>query len=176
MLSSNLLFAVQLLDAMVKDGVHLIVNTGTAWQHYEGKEYSPVCLYAATKQAFEALMQFYVEAHDMAAITLTLTDTCGPNDPRPKLFNQILKAAAEGMKLQMSPGEQYVDFVHVDDVVEAYCIAADLLLGGAVSGHKKYWVSKGKQQRLRKLVEDFLQKEDLKVAISWGGGGTGSER
>ena len=39
-----------------------IVNTGTSWQHYCNKPYSPVNLYAATKQAFEEILQYYVEA------------------------------------------------------------------------------------------------------------------
>jgi nucleoside-diphosphate-sugar epimerase len=168
MLKSNLIFATQLMDAMASEGVRLMVNAGTAWQHYEGREYSPVCLYAATKQAFEALMQYYIEAYGVSVITLKLTDTYGSNDPRPKLLNQIRKASAEGTTLAMSPGGQDVDFVHVDDVVEAFCMAADLLLGGKTSGHMRYWVSRGKQQSLRNFVEEFVLQEGLNVKINWG--------
>jgi nucleoside-diphosphate-sugar epimerase len=168
MLSSNLLFAVQLLDAMAKEGVRLMVNTGTVWQHYEGKEYSPVCLYAATKQAFEALLQFYVEANDINVITLKLADTYGPNDPRPKLLSQIRKAAGEGAALEMSPGEQHVDFVHVDDVVEAYFSAALRLFHGDVNGHERYSVTSGRPIKLRDFVNEFIQNEKLVVNINWG--------
>lgn len=168
MLSSNLVFATQLLDAVASERVPYMVNTGTSWQHYEGKEYSPVCLYAATKQAYEALIQYYVEARGVSAITLKLTDTYGSNDPRPKLLNQIRRASADGSTLAMSPGEQYVDIVHVDDVVEAFCIAARLLLEGKAIGLTKYWVSNGKPQRLRDFVEEFVLKEGLNVKINWG--------
>lgn len=169
MLNSNLVFGTQLLEAMANAGVRAIVNTGTAWQHYEGKEYSPACLYAATKHAFEALMQFYIEAYGISAVTLKLTDTYGPDDPRPKLLNLIRKAAAEGTTLQMSPGEQRIDFVHVDAVVKALRVAANLLLRGTSVGHAKYWVSSGNQQRLRDFVEEFVRTEKLNIVINWGG-------
>jgi nucleoside-diphosphate-sugar epimerase len=81
---SNVLFGNQLLEAMKTHGVSHLINTGTSWQHYENKAYSPVNLYAATKQAFESLLQYYVEAHGLRAITLKLSDTYGPHDPRPE--------------------------------------------------------------------------------------------
>src|SRR5450759_134006 len=71
---SNVLFGCQLLEALKINGVNCIINTGTSWQHYENQSYSPVNLYAATKQAFEVLMQYYIEANNLKAITLKLFD------------------------------------------------------------------------------------------------------
>ena len=51
--NSNILFPNQLVEAMVKNEIYCLVNTGTFWQHYQSKKYSPVNLYAATKKAFE---------------------------------------------------------------------------------------------------------------------------
>ena len=48
LLTSNIQFPARILDACVRSGVRWVVNTGTAWQHYEGHAYSPVNLYAAT--------------------------------------------------------------------------------------------------------------------------------
>jgi nucleoside-diphosphate-sugar epimerase len=56
LIQSNITFATQLVEAMVQNNVKNLVNTGTSWQHFENKRYSPVCLYAATKQAFEAVL------------------------------------------------------------------------------------------------------------------------
>src|SRR5260370_42307163 len=49
LISANLLFATQLADAAAAAAVEHFVNTGTAWQHYEGEAYNPDFLYAATK-------------------------------------------------------------------------------------------------------------------------------
>jgi nucleoside-diphosphate-sugar epimerase len=58
-------------------GIRRLVNAGTTWQHYLGQVYDPVNLYAATKQAFEAILKFYTSTRDFQAITLELTDTYG---------------------------------------------------------------------------------------------------
>src|SRR6058998_3208892 len=77
MLQANVVFATQLADAMASCSVKRLVNTATAWQHYDDADYNPVNLYAASKQAFESLIQFYVEAHAFQVITLTLFDIYG---------------------------------------------------------------------------------------------------
>lgn len=168
LIEANLLFGTQLVDAMGRVGIRRMVNTGTSWQHYESRDYSPVNLYAATKQAFEEILQYYVEAHGMQIITLKLFDTYGPDDHRQKLFS-LLKRAAEGEPLDMSPGAQCIDLVHVGDVAEAFRIAAERLLDGQVSGHERYAVSSGNPMSLRDvvgLVESALKR---KLPIEWGG-------
>jgi len=166
---SNVLFGTQLLDAMAEHKVLRIVNTGTSWQHYGNEAYSPVNLYAATKQAFEDVMRYYVEAKGLKAITLKLFDTYGPNDPRPKLFHLLEKMAHEGSLLTMSPGEQIVDLVHVTDVVAAFEIASDRLAHGLVEGHELYAVSSGDPMTLKEVVELFGRVFGRKLAIEWGG-------
>lgn len=168
MLHSNVVFATQLLEAMAVHGVRRLVNAGTTWQNYENRPYSPVCLYAASKQAFEALLQYYVEVRGVAAITLKLSDTFGPGDVRPKLLNLLLQAAAEGRQMQMNSGEQLMDVVHVDDVVYAFVVAAQLLLDGKVAGHERYAVRAGEVIPMRELVERFLAGRKLHVDIAWG--------
>ena len=166
---SNVLFGTQLLEAMAAHGVSRIVNTGTSWQHYGNRAYSPVNLYAATKQAFEDILRYYVEAKGMNAITLKLFDTYGPNDPRPKLFHLLEKLAREGTALAMSPGEQIIDLVHVSDVVTAFEAAARRLVQGLVDGHEEYVVSSDTPMSLRAVVETFEQAVGRKLAIEWGG-------
>ena len=165
---SNIRFGTQLLEAMVFHGVRYLVNTGTSWQHYQDEAYSPVNLYAATKQAFESLLQFYVETTPLTVITLMLFDTYGPNDPRPKLLNHLKRIAATGETLDLSPGEQYLDMVHVEDVVEAFLIAGKLLLKGSFSGMRSYAICTGKHIRLKDLVEIIEKTSGKKLSICWG--------
>jgi nucleoside-diphosphate-sugar epimerase len=128
LVASNILFPTQLAEAMITGGVRCLVNTGTAWQHYQGADYDPVNLYAATKQACTDLLRFYHEARGLSVLTLKLFDTYGAGDKRRKLVQLLVDAALSGEPLGMSPGEQVVDLTHVDDVVEAFMIAAKRLL------------------------------------------------
>ena len=168
LINSNLLFGTQLVEACARSGVKRFVNTGTSWQHYNNEDYNPVCLYAATKQAFEAILEYYVQACDVKAITLKLFDTYGPDDPRPKLFHLLNKAATSGEPLDMSAGEQLIDLMHIDDVVEAYVIAAKRLLTGAVSQHEHYAVSSGDPLPLKELVELYVEVNAQDVMVNWG--------
>ena len=168
LIHSNVLFGTQLLEAMKVNGVSRFINTGTSWQHYDNEEYNPVCLYAATKQAFEAILEFYVQTHGIKAITLKLFDTYGPDDPRPKLFNLLNKAAASGEPLDMSPGEQLIDLVHIDDVVEAYLVAAQRLFENDLSRHETYAVSSGQPMSLKELVQLYARLNNQNVVVNWG--------
>jgi nucleoside-diphosphate-sugar epimerase len=168
LIQSNVLFGNQLLEAMKVNEVNCLINTGTSWQHYDNQDYNPVCLYAATKQAFEALLEYYVQACGIKAITLKLFDTYGPDDPRPKLFHLLKKVAASGETLDMSKGEQLIDLVHINDVVEAYFIAAQRLIKGCVSQHEVYAVSSGQPLPLKELVHLYADVTKKSMKVNWG--------
>jgi len=169
LISSNILFGTQLLEAMKVNGISRLVNTGTSWQHYESRDYSPVCLYAATKQAFEQLVQYYVETESIQTVSLLLFDTYGPDDPRKKLFTLLRQVERDGATFAMSPGEQLIDLVYIDDVVNAFMMAAERLMAGKVIGHERYAVSSGKPLQLKELVELYCKVTGKKIPIEWGG-------
>lgn len=168
LISSNVLFGTQLLAGMQANGVKYIVNTGTFWQHYDNQIYDPVCLYAATKQAFEAMLGFYVNTSGIRAITLTLFDTYGPDDQRPKLFELLNRCAETGEALDMSAGAQLIDLVHIDDVVDAYLLGAKRLLGGQVSRHERYAVSSERRLPLKELVQLYAEVSGQNFMVNWG--------
>lgn len=165
---SNLAFPAQLLEAMAQNSVARLINMGTSWQHFENRGYSPVNLYAATKQAFEDIIQYYVETADLKAVTLKLYDTYGPDDPRPKLLTLLLNTARTGQPLLMSPGEQRIDLVHVTDVVNACLMASDYLYTWDGAGHKTFAVTTGEFLRLKDFVALFEKSARKKLNIHWG--------
>jgi nucleoside-diphosphate-sugar epimerase len=169
LIKSNLLFSTQLVEAMSVNGVHNLINTGTIWQHLGGKNYSPVNLYAATKRAFEAILQYYIEARGLRVITLKLSDTYGPEDPRPKLINLLRSVAQDNHSLSMSPGYQIIDLVHINDVVSAFIEAVTRLMDGHVACHEQYVVSSDDPLTVRDLVGKFENVLGRKLPIEWGG-------
>lgn len=169
LIRSNITLGVQLVEAMAINQIPYLVNTGTAWQHYKNEKYNPVCLYAATKQAFEVLLKFYTESSPLKVITLKLFDTYGPFDPRSKLFSFLRKCQKQKKPISMSPGEQLLDLVYVDDVVEALLIAADRLEAGKVKAQESYAVCSKKAVRLRDIVELYARLSGRKLNIIWGG-------
>jgi nucleoside-diphosphate-sugar epimerase len=168
MISANLAFGTMLADALTASGPALLVNAGTGWQHYGGADYDPVCLYAATKQAFEALLTFYVEARGLRAVTLKIFDTYGPDDPRPKLMSALIKAAKAGTPLDLTAGDQRMDFLHIDDAVAAFLAAAERLRAGKVAAMERYALSSGRKVSVKELAAIVEQAAGKKLATRWG--------
>ena len=167
LIASNITFGTELLEAMANHDITRLVWAGTSWQHYQDEVYNPVNLYAATKEAYAVLLKYYRETAGVQDICLQLFDTYGSRDKRRKLIHLLLEIAETGENLAMSPGNQQIDLVHIDDVVSAFVTAGELL-----SEERKgcvYAVSSGRQLTLRELVrlmERILQKP---LNITWGG-------
>lgn len=172
LIDSNILFATQLLQASVSANIPWFINTGTFWQHYKNKKYSPVNLYAATKQAFEALAQYYLETSPITFVTIKLSDTFGPKDTRPKIFNLLTKLATTKEPLNMSPGEQYLNINYISNVIDGYLLmiktVSDKKTAKKVRG-KSFVVTAPKVITLKKLVSLFEKIQGTKLAINWGG-------
>ena len=156
MIQSNILFGTQLIEAMTVNGVYSLINTGTSWQHFQNQPYNPVCLYAATKQAYETILAYYMEVSPLKVVTLKLFDTYGPNDPRRKLIPLLHEAAEKQHTLAMSPGEQLIDIVHIDDICNAFVVAADRIINNVIfSQWEEYAVSSGKPLLLKDIVKTY---------------------
>lgn len=168
LLYSNIHFSTQLVDAMVSEKIPYLVNTGTSWQHYKNADYNPVNLYAATKQAFENILKFYVEASSLRVVTLSLFDTFGPNDARKKVLRVLWEAKDRDVPLKMSPGEQKINLVYIDDVVRAFEMA--FYYGKNMRpGHEKFGIRSDNDISLRDLVNLFESSLDINLKIDWGG-------
>lgn len=168
LVDSNIKFGLHILEAMKESSTKQLINTGTSWQHYHTNEYNPVNLYAATKQAFESLIQYYTEAENIRCITLKLFDTYGESDTRPKLINLLHKFADENKELNMSPGEQVLDLVHVDDVVRAFVKAYEYLVEQGTK-YEEFGVGSRKPIQLKDLIDKFELVTGKKLNIIWGG-------
>lgn len=168
LIDSNVRFGARLLEAMSAAQVRCLINTGTFWQHYHGDAYRPVNLYAATKQAFEAILAYYTDMRGITALTLKLSDTYGPQDKRNKLISLLQKMAREGGELKMSPGEQQIDIVHIDDAARAFIMAAERCLRLPAGTQESYAVSSGQPLALRDLVGVFEDAAATRLDIEWG--------
>ena len=168
LIGANLLLATQLADASAAAGVAHFVNTGTIWQHYRDAAYNPVCLYAATKQAFDDILRFYRERDGLRVVTLELSDTYGPDDRRRKLLPLLAELARTGKHLAMSPGGQRIGLVYIDDVVAAFVRAIGLVRGLAPGEEARYAVSADQSPTLRELVALFEAVAGARLDIGWG--------
>ncbi len=168
LIRDNIVFGAQLLEAMNAAGAKRIVNAGSAWQHFKNADYSPVSLYAATKKAFADILQFYVDANQFQAITLELSDTYGPGDTRRKLIPIMLDAELNKRELSMVSGDLPLNFVHVDDAVEAFVVAANRLLANADTTHEVFAVRSNEPVAVKELFGIWERSRGTALTARWG--------
>ena len=168
LIESNVLLGTQLLEAMSEAGVRHFINTGTSWQYFHQESFRPVNLYAATKQAFEDVLAFYTDAAGIRAITLSLFDSYGLADPRRKLLRLLMDCLQTKEVLQMSPGDQVIDLVHVDDLCAAFLHAASLVTDPVQPAMRSYAISGGERMTLRELVAVLEEVAGTSLHIDWG--------
>ncbi|MCT4597807.1 MAG: NAD(P)-dependent oxidoreductase [Vallitalea sp.] len=171
LIDSNVKFGTHILEAMSKSNTKLIINTGTSWQHYHTNEYNPVNLYASTKEAFEKVIKYYTETENIRCITLKLFDTYGETDKRKKLINLLNKFADEHKQLNMSPGNQVINLVHIDDVINAFIKAYEYLIDNKEIINEVYGVGTENIISLKELMTLFEEVTGKKLNIIWGGHG-----
>lgn len=167
-LSSNIGFGMNVVEAATLSGVKKILNVGTFWQHHSGKAYSPVSLYSASKKAFEDILQFYSESRGVSTVNLKFAAVYGPHDPRQKIINLLFKAAKEKTNLQMSPGKQLLDLIYIDDAVASLMVGLDILKTAAPGSFTSHSVSSRKLVTLKELVETLEAAAGSKVSVEWG--------
>ena len=168
LISSNVLFGTRLLEASAKSTVKSFINTGTFWQHFNNKDYSPVNLYAASKQALEMIARYYQESSNLFFTTVYLNDTYGPGDTRKKILN-IWKDMKDTDIMAMSPGEQKINLLHIQDVVRGYLRLIDLAQYGKLSKEAAYVLKSNEELTLKQLAALFEKVAQRKLNINWGG-------
>ena len=165
---SNILFPIQLVEILASLGYTKFINTGTVWQNYLGEEYNPVCLYAATKEAFEDILKYYNQVKNFSCITLRLYDTYGKGDWRKKLFWVLTNLQNSTQSIDMSSGQQKLNLVYIDDVVRAFETAGERLLGEMRILNEVYGVYDDAEYSLCDIVTIFEQTNKCKLNVNWG--------
>jgi nucleoside-diphosphate-sugar epimerase len=81
-----------------------------------------------------------------------------------KIVNLLLRNIDN--KLDMSPGNQQLDMVYIDDVVDSFIIAAQILMTSKIK-YEEYGISSGRVLSLRELVEILTRISGHKINVCW---------
>ena len=167
LLDSNLVLGTNLLDALKGTGLKFFINTGT-FAEYDGAALSPAYLYAATKTAFRPILQYYSNIAGFRIVNVIPYTIYGGISTSKKLIDLVYESVKAAAPVAMSPGEQVLDFIHIDDVVNFYIT----LIQNTVALEEKYYdvhLGTGKgttPKQLEQLMEGIMQQ---KTNIDWGG-------
>lgn len=143
-----------------------LITVGSHWQTYGGKKYSPLNFYAGFKQGLtEILRGFTQEAENLSVTSLRLGDVYGKGDHRPKILNLMINALRNNELLEVTPGNQLVTLIHVDDVVSAFLSALELSHTSTVLEFDVFTNESITIKQLVGLIESISKK---KINTVWG--------
>ncbi|MCU0311998.1 MAG: NAD(P)-dependent oxidoreductase [Acidimicrobiales bacterium] len=145
-------------------GCH-VVYTGSYWQHHDGAAYAPTSLYAATKQAGADVLRYHADCAGVPVTALTLFSSYGPGEPASRITSLLVTSALEQRPVELSPGEQLLDLVYVDDVVDALLVAAADAPG---PGWSEASVRSNDPVTLRALAEEVAEVVGRRAPVDFG--------
>ncbi len=158
-LESNYILTSRLLDAAVEHGCQSLVNTGTSSEYgqkdhapTEDEPLNPVSYYAATKAGATHLCRYIAGAHNINMPTLRLYSCFGPYEQPNRLMTNLVACGIEGRWPNLVDENCAHDFVYVEDVVDAYMLAAKRKLSKNCDPGAIYNVGTGVQTTLKEVV------------------------
>ena len=171
LIDSNISLGMSLATYMAQKGFKFLVSTESYWQFDEQGILGGNTLYASTKSACSLLLGYMAKEY-LTVISLVLYDVYGPGDTRGKLINNLLDSVEREQTFDMTEGKQVVDYVHIDDVVIAYQIAADQLLStDMLPSFNRYTVRTMRPLQLRVYIQLIEQIIGKSLSIRWGARG-----
>jgi nucleoside-diphosphate-sugar epimerase len=172
LIEDNVTFTAHVCEAAVKTGCPALVTAGTGWQNAGSASGDPTpapnTLYAASKQAADDIIDYYSRVSNLNAVTLKIYDSYGPNDPRRKFLAVLRDAAAKGETIDATPGDQLLHMVHVDDLIDGFIHAGNLLASGNLQGRASHTLPSKQAVTLRELAELWMSANDRRAEIDWG--------
>ena len=116
--SVNVIGTVNVLEASHAVGIQRFVHVGTAYEHSAASSPQSHNPYVASKIAAWSFWQTFIQEQALEAVAVRLYYVYGPQQIR-GLIPSAVQAAQRHERFEMTPGEQWRDFVFVTDVIDA---------------------------------------------------------
>lgn len=166
-IDSNILFPSILLESLKSMDLELFINTGTFAEYYynDGKE-NPAYFYSASKIAIKPIIKYFKSIQGFKTINIIPYTIYGGKSKSKKVIDYILDSLDNKLYLEMTSGEQILDFIHIDDVTDFYIHCVNNI--NLLKDEGDYHLGTGKGTSIKELsniIEDLTNK---KANINWG--------
>ncbi|MEM9542576.1 MAG: NAD-dependent epimerase/dehydratase family protein [Cyanobacteria bacterium P01_E01_bin.42] len=172
MIDTNIIGTVNLLQACLKTDFDVFVNTGSS-SEYGYKDYPPSEIewlepnsyYAITKASATLFCRYIAKNQNLRIPTLRLYSVYGSYEESTRLMPTLIERGLQGKLPPLVNPKIARDYVYIDDVVEAYLLAAMMNTNelGAV-----FNVGTGIQTTLRDVVEIARKVLKIPAKPQWG--------
>jgi nucleoside-diphosphate-sugar epimerase len=164
---SNILFTSILLEALKNKPIKLFINTGTfAEFRFNDGRLDPAYFYSASKSAARHIIKYFQNIIGFKLINIIPYTIYGGTSRSKKVIDYIIDSLDSAAPVEMTAGEQVLDFIHIDDIVNfyLYCIRNIELIEDGMDYH----LGTGKGTSVRQLAELVEIKSGKRANIKWG--------
>lgn len=172
LISTNITYGVLLLDAISQcKSLRLFVNTGSFSEYRWGtSHFNSAYLYSATKTAFRSFLDYYSSLYGFKYLTAVPYSVYGGRPTIKRLMDYILESIDAPQPVDMTKGEQILDFIHVNDVASFFIhIIQNMDKYQQLQNGEEFHLGTGKGISVRELASVVEKITGRHCNINWGG-------
>mgnify|MGYP006149623319 CR=1 FL=1 len=162
-IDSNILFPTLIYD-MISDRTKKMINFGSMMQHSKDEKLVSKNLYAATKNAFEMISNYYVNINNKTKFyNIKFYESVGDNDSRNKIIPTIINNYKKNIVTKILSKELSLNIIHTDDIINSIII---LLNNNIESG--SYCIKNNHNIKISALINTINKGLNKKIKVKYG--------
>ena len=170
-IQTNIMGTVNLVNACLKTGFDVFVNTGTSSEYgLKSKPVSetdllePISDYGVAKASATLFCQSIARSYQLPIVTLRLFSPYGYYEESTRLVPSVVKACLSGECPKVSSPDPVRDFIFIEDVIDAYMKVAEASdIGGEI-----FNIGYGRQHSVGEVVNKIVGLTGNNVRPEWG--------
>ena len=162
-IDSNILFPTLIYD-IINNKIKKMINFGSMMQHSKDEKLVSKNLYAATKNAFEMIANYYANTNNKTKFyNIKFYESFGDNDKRKKIIPTIINNYKQNKTTKIISKQLALNIIHTDDVINSIMI---LINNSIPSG--TYCIKSTNSIKISKLINMLNKVLNKKIKVKYG--------
>ena len=160
---SNILFPTLIYD-IINNKIKKMINFGSMMQHSKDAKLVSKNLYAATKNAFEMIANYYANINNKTKFyNIKFYESFGDNDNRKKIIPTIINNYKQKKTTKIISKQLALNIIHTDDIINSIMI---LLNNNITPG--TYCIKNTKNIKISNLINTLNKVLNKKIKVKYG--------
>jgi len=162
-IDSNILFPTLIYD-IINNKIKKMINFGSMMQHSKDEKLVSKNLYAATKNAFEMIANYYANINNKTKFyNIKFYESFGDNDTRKKIIPTIINNYNNKKTTKIISKQLSLNIIHTDDIINSIMI---LLNKNIIPG--TYCIKNTKNIKISNLINTLNKELNKKIKVKYG--------
>lgn len=150
----NVLFTKSLLAAAKKHNINKIIFSGTITENFhkqyiKSQDNNPAITYGYFKNKAKDICKKHNKSLNI--IWFQFANVYGGNNLSGNILSRIINCINNKQSIELSNGEQYYDFIHIDDLTTAILNSLDK----SISGFNEFYLGSGNPRFLKEFITEI---------------------